>query len=99
MGLTVKIKVFFCLFMFVPRWAITSYLLWLGCRWLTATNDFADLILNAVALEFIMALKEFIYLALAPVMNMRECENTRMMPARSKKKFSYDQIKEFSMWN
>ena len=36
----------------LPRFGIACYLLWLGCRWLTATNNFADLILNAVALEF-----------------------------------------------
>jgi len=41
----------------VPRTIITCLLLWLGCRWLLATNNFADLVLNAVALEFILSTK------------------------------------------
>ena len=36
----------------IPRWIIDVYLLWLGCRWLCATPNFGDLLLNSVrALE------------------------------------------------
>ena len=55
----------------IPRWIINVYLLWLGCRWLCATPNFTDLLLNSargpytgcseggfeVALEFIVLLK------------------------------------------
>merc|ERR1719474_140670 len=54
----------------IPRFAITMYLLWVGCRWLLATNNFADLILNAVALEFVLCLKDVMYLAIVSRRNM-----------------------------
>jgi len=41
----------------LPRLLMSGVLLWLGCRWLLATPNFADLVLNAVALEFILTLK------------------------------------------
>lgn len=31
----------------IPRWMIDVYLLWLGCRWLCATPNFGDLLLNS----------------------------------------------------
>ena len=31
----------------IPRWMIDVYLLWLGCRWLFATPNFGDLLLNS----------------------------------------------------
>jgi len=64
--LTVGLKVFFTLFMVLPRAAIACVLLWLGCRWLAATTDFQDLVLNSVGLEFVLLLKELLYHTLVP---------------------------------
>jgi hypothetical protein len=77
-GLTLSMKAFFCCFCFIPRMSITCYLLWLGCRWLLATNDFSDLILNAVALEFILSLKEVVYRCLSPSKVRHDLDTTRM---------------------
>jgi hypothetical protein len=69
-----------CIFGFVilPRLVIALALLWLGCRWLAATNDFADLVLNAVALEFVVLLKDLLYSSLVPDRNKRETQTTKI---------------------
>merc|ERR1719375_981853 len=56
----------------IPRTTITLVLLWLGCRWLCATTNFSDIILNAIALEFILALNGLFYSAVVPDRNRRE---------------------------
>merc|ERR1712232_1326061 len=52
-GLTCAVKGVLVAIVFLPQILITLFLLWLGSRWLVATADLADLLLNAVALEFV----------------------------------------------
>jgi len=59
---------------------VTLLLLWLGCRWLSATTKFSDLVLNAVALEFILLLKETVYAFLVPDRNKREVRASKIAP-------------------
>mmetsp|Transcript_44981 Transcript_44981/g.82181 ORF Transcript_44981/g.82181 Transcript_44981/m.82181 type:complete len:373 (+) Transcript_44981:112-1230(+) len=59
---------------------VTLLLLWLGCRWLAATIDFDDLVLNAVALEFVLLLKESAFLFLVSDRSKREVRSTRIPP-------------------
>merc|ERR1719324_47455 len=73
-------------FLVLLRCVIACVLLFLGCRWLLATNRFADLILNAVALEFILLLKETTYLLLVPKRNQLELGTTTIDPAEKKLK-------------
>ena len=56
------------------------FLTWLGCRWLLATNNFADLILNAVALEFILCLKDMLFAGLMSPKNHQDCGSTKFEP-------------------
>merc|ERR1712032_430502 len=37
------------------------FLGWVGCRWLVATPSFSDIILNGLALAFIVEIKEMLY--------------------------------------
>jgi len=64
----------------IVRFVICSVLLWMGCRWLVATTDFNDLILNSVALVFILDLKDFLYMILVPTRNKHDLENTYLAP-------------------
>jgi len=79
-GITLPCKVFFVFCVFLPEFCATSYLLWLGCRWLTATNSFSDLLCNAVALEFTLQLKTLLYYALATERNKRDLRHTGVTP-------------------
>lgn len=44
----------------LPRFCVCVVLWYVGCRWLNATESFGDLILNALALEFITLIDELI---------------------------------------
>lgn len=78
--LTMRVKVLFFLIIFLPRLVINCVLLWLGCRWLLATTDFSDLILNAVALQFVLDLGQIFYYAAVPERNKHDLSLTKMMP-------------------
>lgn len=45
----------------VPRMVIILLLMSLGCVWLTATDRFSDLILNALALEFVVNIDNLLF--------------------------------------
>merc|ERR1711865_392569 len=79
-GMTVVVKSVVALLMYIPRVGITLFLLWCGCRWLLATNNFGDLILNAVALEFVLMIKEIMYVALTPLRNKMDLSVTTIQP-------------------
>jgi len=53
-------------FILVPKIIIGLVLWWLGARWLSATPSFEDLLLNAVALAFIVELDELMYQTVVP---------------------------------
>lgn len=55
----------------IPKILICGFLLVIGCRWLAATESFADLILNALALEFVLDIDEHLYERICPEV-MRE---------------------------
>mmetsp|Transcript_111 Transcript_111/g.236 ORF Transcript_111/g.236 Transcript_111/m.236 type:complete len:412 (+) Transcript_111:39-1274(+) len=79
-GLTKPLKATLMVTCIVPRYLIDVYLLWLGCRWLAATPSFGDLLLNAVALEFILLLKDTLYAGVVPDRNKRATQNTLIQP-------------------
>lgn len=50
----------------IPKVLLCLFMAWLGCRWLTATVGFADVLLNALALGFIFDLADIIFVAAVP---------------------------------
>jgi len=76
-GLSKLMKTIIGLLFFVQ--AITAlFLLWVGCRWLTATPSFSDLILNGLALTFIVEIKDMLYEHLLPRLFQEETEVIRV---------------------
>jgi len=75
-GLTSFYKIMAVILIFIPRVLIGSVLLWMGCRWLLATSGFSNLLLNAVALEFILLLRELLYVTIVPRRLQRITTNT-----------------------
>lgn len=78
-GLTASVKALLTVVIFLPRLCVTLFMLWLGLRWLTATLSFEDVLINAVALEFILLLQNLMYKAMAPSRSKREMEDIRIM--------------------
>jgi len=85
-GLTMPVKILLCLFVFLPRCLVSMVLLWLGSRWLTATSGFSNVMQNAVALEFILLLKDLLYKVMAPGHNKIETRNTLIRPGQRTEK-------------
>merc|ERR1719387_145976 len=56
-SLPLRLKIVIFLLAILPRFLITSRVLYLGSRWLLATTDFGELVLNAVALEFVLLIR------------------------------------------
>jgi len=65
-AVTICIKVVMVCVVQLPVLAMNVFLLWIGCRWLVATLGFGTILLNAVALEFVLNLHEIFYRAIVP---------------------------------
>jgi len=57
-GMTCGTRFVLYVLVVIPKMAICCLLMVIGCTWLTATESFADLILNALALEFVIGIDE-----------------------------------------
>merc|ERR1719401_520079 len=50
----------------IPKLLISVYLLIFGCRWLSATTSFENLVMNTVAMEFVTQIDETLFNACVP---------------------------------
>jgi len=62
----------------VPRFLASMILFWLGCRWLSATLDFTEVLINAIALEFVISLNSVIYHQLVSDRSKRDLGKLRL---------------------
>lgn len=65
-ALTKWIRVTLYLLVCTPKILICLMLLWLGCQWLSATNAFEELIMNAVAMAFVTHIDDILYEVFIP---------------------------------
>jgi len=82
-GLTLSMKGLLSVFCLIPRTVSVSLLAYLGCRWLMATNSLNDILLNALALEFIMTLQYLMYETLVSKRGRHLTENTLVKAPRA----------------
>merc|ERR1712129_35475 len=66
-ALTMSARLMLYLFVCTPKFLISSYLLFLGCQWLSAAHTCEDLVLNSVALEFVLTIDKMLYQAFLPL--------------------------------
>merc|ERR1712032_2938 len=64
--LTRPIRVLMYILIIIPKLFICVYLLLQGLLWLTATTRFEDLVMNAVAMDFVLKLDEVLYQTFLP---------------------------------
>eukprot|EP00929_Paragymnodinium_shiwhaense_P059129 TRINITY_DN295_c0_g2_i1.p1 TRINITY_DN295_c0_g2~~TRINITY_DN295_c0_g2_i1.p1 ORF type:complete len:478 (+),score=70.76 TRINITY_DN295_c0_g2_i1:46-1479(+) len=88
-GLTFNLKLAITSLVILPRLLLTLVLLWLGSRFLAATNDFCELVLNTIALEFLLMLKDLLYSTIVPDRNKREIQNIQLLPSQRTEHPSY----------
>jgi len=80
-GLTRAFKASLVLLLFLPRIVVDLLLLWLGCRWLCAASSFENVIVNTVALEFILHINALLFNAMIPARNQIDTSRTYVLPA------------------
>lgn len=78
-GLTPFTRCFLYVVLLLPKFAIAILLWVVGSVWLVATDSFADLILNSVALEFIICIDEILFEGLLPESVKQDIDNTKMV--------------------
>mmetsp|Transcript_14656 Transcript_14656/g.27530 ORF Transcript_14656/g.27530 Transcript_14656/m.27530 type:complete len:450 (+) Transcript_14656:59-1408(+) len=83
-GIPVGMKFFLAVTILIPRILLDVVVLVLGCRWLVATSDMADLILNSMALEFILLLNSMVLQALVPAHGINGLSRTKMISSSSR---------------
>jgi len=90
--LTVLIRILLLLSTVVPRLAISWVLLNLGCRWLSASKSATDIILNSLALGFVLTIDELLYGALLPVATRAQITETKIFFLHGNKPGSLRQV-------
>jgi len=65
-ALTPNTKITLYAFLLLPKFCIAVVLLMIGTVWLTATDSFGSLILNAVVLEFVICVDEIFFEGILP---------------------------------
>lgn len=76
-ALTPGTRIMLCILTVLPRILIAFYLVWLGCRWLSASASFADMVLNSLALEFVMDIDNDLYTSVLPVDTRKKISQTK----------------------
>merc|ERR1712107_68861 len=59
----------------IPKLLISVYLLSLGCEWLSTTTNFEALVMNCVAMEFVLHIDELLFIAFLPMGYRRQVED------------------------
>jgi len=75
-SLTRSMKVGLLSLVAIPRLIIAIYLLVLGCRWLSASANFGDMVLNALALVFVTDIDEALYDSVLPAALKKQIADT-----------------------
>jgi hypothetical protein len=78
-ALPLRLKFFLFILAVLPRFLITSRVLYLGSRWLLATTDFGELVLNAVALEFVLLIRKMLFETMITDRSKKDLECTKIL--------------------
>merc|ERR1712061_364286 len=84
-GLTKGMRAAVLLLVCLPRAMIGFVLLGLGCQWLSASASFADMTLNAMALEFVKDIDEILYKSILPRQLQNEIAETNVFKIEKQK--------------
>jgi len=77
----------------VPKFVISVALLFLGCNWLSATSDFESLVMNTVAMNFVLGIDEMLFMAVLPAEHRKQVEEINFF-ARGPPQEAADAAKE-----
>eukprot|EP00931_Biecheleriopsis_adriatica_P008583 TRINITY_DN10973_c0_g1_i1.p1 TRINITY_DN10973_c0_g1~~TRINITY_DN10973_c0_g1_i1.p1 ORF type:complete len:436 (+),score=60.78 TRINITY_DN10973_c0_g1_i1:74-1381(+) len=95
--LTTPVRIALIITVVLPRGIIAFCLTVLGCRWLTATSKFSDMILNSLALEFVISIDELLFVSILPAATRVQIANTKLFFAEGPRPKSMQEV-EKSEW-
>jgi len=97
-GMTCCSRFLLYVLVILPKLAINIILAGIGLQWLTSTENFADLILNALALEFVIGIDEQILEFFLPARCSQTLESTKFAYP-SKGSMSSDEELRAMVWD
>merc|ERR1719284_2203338 len=77
-NLPLRVKVALGIMIIAPRAAIAMRVLYLGSRWLLATTNYGELVLNAVALEFVLLIRNMMYNTVVSGRSKHDLDHTKI---------------------
>merc|ERR1719161_349779 len=80
--LTYLVRTLLDLVLIIPKVLIVICLTVVGTVWLAATGSFADLILNAIALEFVIVIDEVLFNSILPESLKEDIASTKLIRPR-----------------
>merc|ERR1711879_223620 len=78
-SLTHTVRALVIIFVVLPRTIIAFYLSELGCRWLSSSASFSAMVLNSLALGFVIAIDEQIYHSILPLATRKQIAETKFL--------------------
>eukprot|EP00439_Symbiodinium_sp_Y106_P022791 s5619_g2.t2 len=78
LALNRMVRIMLTVLIALPKIGVAFILMLSGCRWLAATQSFGDLILNALALEFVIGIDELMFEAFTPEQTRSFIEQTKI---------------------
>merc|ERR1712217_376111 len=96
-ALTSRTRTMLCILVCVPKLAISVYLLILGCKWLSATTSFEALVMNTMAMEFVLHIDELLYEAFLPAGYRRQVSDINFFLPNSI--MSTEELKRQELWS
>lgn len=97
-GLTCLMKFVIGVFVVLPRTLTLLALNYLGCRWLTATIGLGDVLLNGLALEFLVLLKELLYNVCVSHRNRVDTQRLLIKPFRKVNQATFCTFFDAQVW-
>jgi hypothetical protein len=89
-SLLISVRIGLCTLIILPKFAIAAGLLWVGSVWLAATDSFENLVLNSVALTFIINIDESIFQGLVPGTMKTNIGKTKLVRPRLKEEYEQE---------
>jgi len=77
--LTTLVRALLWFFLLIPKFMIALALTFVGTMWLAATDSYSDLILNAVALQFVVKIDEMLFDGLLPESIKSDIGSTKLL--------------------
>merc|ERR1719401_2880047 len=97
-GLTPFVRILVFVFILIPKFFIGFFLMMLGMTWLSATESFSELMLNSLALEFVIRIDDHLFKALLPETYRQDMQKAMLNIPKFRKTLQEEISSETEQW-